>query len=94
MEVRWLLWDDHNIEHIAKHNVTPAEVEQVVFGPGMRGPFRDDRHRQGRLVFFGHTAGERPLVVVVDRPTPTGEAYVVTARPTSVRERERCLEES
>jgi hypothetical protein len=94
MEVRWLLWDDHNIEHIAKHNVTPAEVEQVVFGSGMRGPFGDDRHRYGRLVFFGYTTEERPLVVVVDRPTPTGEAYVVTARPASVRERDKFLEES
>jgi len=94
MEVRWLLWDDHNIEHIAKHNVTPSEVEQVVFGSRTRGPFGDDRHRHGRLVFFGYTAGERPLVVVVDRPTPTGEVYVVTARPASVREREKYLEES
>jgi uncharacterized DUF497 family protein len=72
--------------------VTPAEAEQVVFGEAMTGPYRDDRNRKGRLVFFGHTADWRPLVVVTDRPTSTGEAYVVSARPANERERERYLE--
>jgi uncharacterized DUF497 family protein len=94
MEVRWLLWDEHSIEHLAaRHDATPAEAEQVVFGEGMRGPYRDDRNRVGRLVFFGHTAAGRPFVVVTDRPTPSGEAYVVSARPANDRERKRYLED-
>jgi len=93
VEVRWLLWDDHNIEHIATHDVRPAEAEQVVFGLRTNGPFNDDRHRRGRLVFFGYTLNGRPLVVVTDRPTTTGEAYVVSARSANERERKKYLEE-
>lgn len=96
MELTWLLWDEHNIDHIATHQVTPAEAEQAVFGPETKGPYRDDRNRPGRLVFFGYTAGENPkaLVVVTDRPTPTGEAYVVSARPANDRERKKYLKET
>lgn len=94
-EVSWLLWDDHNITHIAeRHDVTPAEAEQVVFGETMKGPFRDDRNRVGRLVFFGYTAKRRPVVVVTDRPTANGEAYVVSARTANEREQKKYLEDS
>jgi uncharacterized DUF497 family protein len=93
VQVRSLLWDNHNILHIARHSVTSAEVEQVVFSPATKEPLSDDRHRLGRLVFVGHTDGSRALVVVTDRPTSTGEAYVVTARPATERERRRYLED-
>lgn len=81
-----LLWDDNNEAHIARHEVTPAEVEEVVFGGATRF-FEDDAHRPGRLVAFGVTDGGRWLVVVLDKPTSAGDAYVVTARPQSSRER-------
>lgn len=93
-EINRLLWDDHNIAHIAPRRITPAEVEQVVFDPTTKGPYRDERNRAGRLVFFGYTANDRALVVVTDRPTSTGEAYVVSARPPNERERRKYLEES
>jgi uncharacterized DUF497 family protein len=93
VEVRWLLWDDHNINHIAKHEVKPAEVEQVVFGSATNGPFHDDRNRPGRLVFFGYSKRRRPLVVVTDRPTQMGEAYVVSARSANDREKKKYLED-
>ncbi len=32
MKICELVWDDDNIDHIAKHNVTPDEVEDVCFG--------------------------------------------------------------
>ena len=95
MEVSWLLWDDHNINHLAeRHEVTPAEAEQIVFSETMKGPYRDDRNHVGRLVFFGYTAERRPLVVVTDRPTPNCEAYVVSARTANERERKKYLEDS
>jgi hypothetical protein len=31
MEITWFEWDDNNIEHIARHDVTPDEVEGVAF---------------------------------------------------------------
>lgn len=91
-----MLWDDYNIEHIAKHGVKPAEVEQVVFGTGMKGPFEDNRSRTGRLVFFGFsgpTLNRRTLVAVTDRPTANGDAYVLSARPATDRERMKYMEE-
>lgn len=32
VEIIGLLWDGHSIAHIARHQVTPVEVEKVVFG--------------------------------------------------------------
>jgi hypothetical protein len=32
MTIDHLVWDDWNREHIARHNVTPEEVEQVILG--------------------------------------------------------------
>lgn len=32
MLISALEWDDENISHIARHNVTPKEVEDVYYG--------------------------------------------------------------
>lgn len=73
VEIRCLLWDEHNEAHIAGHQVTPAEVEEVVFGPATHWG-RDDRARVGRLVARGVTSASRYLVVVCDTPTASGKA--------------------
>ena len=73
--VEALLWDDRNLDHIARHDARPAEAKSVVFGP------------PGRREFYGTTEAGRYLVVVTDAPTSTGLAYVVSARPMSERER-------
>jgi uncharacterized DUF497 family protein len=86
VEVSGLLWDEANEAHIARHEVSRQEVIQVVFGS--KSVFAlDDSHRRGRLVVFGVTNAVRHLVVVLDEPTTTGTAYVVTARPMTTRER-------
>jgi uncharacterized DUF497 family protein len=90
--VRFLLWDEHNIAHIAEHGVLPAEVEQVVFLPNALPPRRDNRVRVGRLVILGATVATRLLVVVLDAPTASGMAYVVTAYPMNERDRRRFWE--
>lgn len=79
------LWDEANEGHIARHNVTPSEVEEVLSDPRSLGT-PSDGHRAGRVVVWGCTAAGRPLVVFLDRPTPSGLAYVVTARPMTARE--------
>ena len=90
--IRWavqvaVLWDAHNVEHIARHGVTPNEVEEVVRTNKARW-FTDDTVRLGRLVVLGATTTGRLLVIVLDRPAPSGVAYCVTARPMSPRERQ------
>ncbi len=81
-----LLWDEANESHIARHKVTRQEVVEVVFGSGAVFAVEDD-HRRGRLLAYGMTATNRHLLVVLDEPTTSGMAYVVTARPMTTRER-------
>lgn len=77
-----LLWDDHNRSHIARHGVTAVEV-----GDGPVVVVESNRHRVGRLELFGRTGAGRCVMVVIERPTSFGLAYVVTARPMSDAER-------
>jgi uncharacterized DUF497 family protein len=86
-EVRWLLWDDSNIAHIAGHHVTAAEVEQVVYLDDNAVAFADDSHRPGRLIVLGWTRRGRFLFVALDAAASTGDRYVVTARPMTDKER-------
>lgn len=84
MTIRSLLWDEHNEAHVARHDVTLREVEQLVFAADTMF-FVDDRVRRGRLLAFG-VVSDRYLVAVLDEPTSAGDAYVVTARPMTRRE--------
>lgn len=36
MHIDELLWDEQSEEHIARHNVSPEEVEEAVFDPSSR----------------------------------------------------------
>ncbi len=83
--IRRLEWDVWNIEHIAKHEVTPEEVEEVCFGtPVLRDSYK------GRVLAVGRTVAGRMLAVALDpEPGEQGVAYPVSARPASRRERQR-----
>lgn len=85
MERRWGVqdfeWDEDNEEHIARHGVEPAEVEEVFFFR-----FSVRRGRQGRYVVLGRSAAGRHLSVVVERKGG-GLVRVVTARDMSPAER-------
>lgn len=72
VEVRWTERSD---DHIARHEVGPEEVEQVLFDP----PRWIATGREGTTLVYGRTAnGRRLLVVVIDEGA--GVAFVVTAR--------------
>jgi len=55
-------WDDANIAHVYRHNVTPADVEQVFANDPMDlgGEVLDGEQRYSAV---GHTNGLRVLVV-------------------------------
>ena len=88
ISVIWDLEDDPqgNIQHIAEHDVTPEEVEEVL----------NDRHSRtvysassGRPITFGWTASERYLAVVwevADEEPLT--VYPITAYPVPERREE------
>ena len=83
-----LLWDPWNVQHIARHSVTPAEVEQVC-----ESAFIARRSYAGRILLIGPTYANRVLVVVLE-PVDESSHYVITARPASRKERRLHLDEA
>ena len=77
-------WDLHNVGHVARHRVSPAEVEEAVELPHSIIPARS-RDGEKRWKLFGTSAAGRYLVVVFtirdDRIRP------VTAHAMNRRER-------
>ena len=88
IRVESLIWDLWNIDHIARHDVTQNEVEEVC-----ERRFIVRRGYAGRYIIIGHTPVARALAVVVE-PVDNEEYYVVTARPASRRERRIYQEET
>lgn len=69
-----LLWDDEAVEHVTRHNVTPAEVEDVVY----EARSLILRTRQDRYMVYGQTNSGRYLKVVIE-PLGRGCFYPITA---------------
>lgn len=76
--IRRLIWDARNKRHIAKHNVTKEEYEEVVFG----NPLPDRGKILKRLVLVGKTEGERILEVVLHN-LGEGKWYPITGYDAS-----------
>jgi uncharacterized DUF497 family protein len=81
LAVRRLVWDPWNVNHIARHDVSPEEVEQVCYG----------RHvilesYKERLLLIGRAQAGRMLAVILEA-VAQDTYYVVTSRPTSRKER-------
>jgi uncharacterized DUF497 family protein len=85
--VEQIIWDAWNVEHIDRHGVTPAEVEEVC-----RGEFWSSETYGGRLRIVGPTASNNLLTVILAPQEGEGIYYVVTARPASRKERRRYRE--
>jgi len=79
--VRRLIWDAWNEAHIARHQVTREEVEEVC----QARPIVQEGYG-GRSLVIGPTRSGRMLTIVLD-PEGEGIYYPVTARPASRRER-------
>jgi uncharacterized DUF497 family protein len=80
--VREIRWTERNEDHIARHDVLPAEVEQVVY----TRPRLVIAGREETTLVFGTTDGGRHLVVVL-ADAEDGRHFVVTARDMSEGER-------
>ena len=76
-----LIWDDWNIEHIARHGVTRDEAMEVC-----GGRFIVLRGYTGRFIIVGQSIDGRALSIVVE-PEDEWKYYVVTARSASRGER-------
>lgn len=74
-------WDEHNLDHIARHGVDPVEAEDAVLAPS-RVSFPA---KLGRVGFIGMTENGRMLVVILDRRRSLWR--VITARGASPNEK-------
>jgi uncharacterized DUF497 family protein len=80
--VRHLIWDDWNVPHIARHQVTCEEVEEVCRSQ----PITSETYNN-RLRVVGPTQSGKMLTIILAPQEEEGVYYVVTARPADHRER-------
>ena len=84
-----VMWTEDSETHIARHNVTPLEVEQVLYSqPRLVVPGRD-----GATEVLGQTGAGRLLLVVVTE-AGDGRDFVVTARDMTANEKRAFRERS
>jgi hypothetical protein len=82
LAVRRLVWDGFNVPHIARHSVTPDEVEEVC-----QGAYIVRQAYAGRIMLTGPTARLQMLAVILEPESDAGVYYPVMARPASRKER-------
>jgi len=83
--VKCLVFDEYNLEHIKKHNVTREEVKKI----GKNFLYHRKTHT-GRYLAVGRT-GKRIITLVIRRIS-VGKYYLVTARDASKKERKDIYE--
>jgi len=63
MYIRELQWDDYRIDHIARHDVEPDEVEEVCDDPSHLAR----RAKGNRYRLYGQTRAGRYLLIVLEQ---------------------------
>jgi uncharacterized DUF497 family protein len=84
IQIKKLVWTEKNIEHIARHDVTRDEVEEVCHGVHVA----KDAHA-GRAMIIGPTKSGRALCIILDPEEVIGVWYPVTARSADRGERRK-----
>jgi uncharacterized DUF497 family protein len=77
-------WNDWNVEHIARHGVSPEEAEGAV--RGARSPF-PRKIEEDKWLVWGKGKGGRYLQVVFVVDDPQESIYIIHARPLNEREK-------
>ena len=87
MRIHEFVWPQERIDHIARHGVTPEEVEEACFG---RALVQRAKSEGDNPVYYilGQTDSGRYLFCVVIQ-FPDGKGYPVTARPMTDKEKHR-----
>jgi len=85
IKIRELIWDEWNVNHIKRHNITRGEVEELCKGKYKRQPTYGKRY-----LILGRIKSGRALTVIFAREKP-GRYYVITARDMSKKERKQFL---
>ncbi|AUB81834.1 hypothetical protein THSYN_13265 [Candidatus Thiodictyon syntrophicum] len=90
MKIDSLVWPEDRIEHIARHHVTPTEVEEVCFGQPLVLRAKSEGNNPVYYVLGPTAAGRYLFCVIIQFPDGTG--YPVTARPMTQAEKQRFMQ--
>ncbi|HVF69819.1 MAG TPA: hypothetical protein VNA13_04635 [Xanthomonadales bacterium] len=58
--INGLIWDDWNREHLAKHKVSPEEVEEIC-----HGKYQAFESFRGRIQVIGKTKSGKKLIIIL-----------------------------
>jgi len=86
MKITTLVWDENNVDHIARHQVEPEEVEEVCYSNPLI--LRAGKKKQKLYYILGQSQNGRYLFIVA-RYIGKGQARVITARDMNNSERTR-----
>jgi uncharacterized protein len=91
MKIQRIIWPEDRIEPriepIARHNVTPEDVEEVCFGQAFVQRAKSEGQNPVYYVLGQTAAGQYLFCVIIQFPDRNG--YPVTARPMTDTERRR-----
>jgi uncharacterized DUF497 family protein len=85
MLIHEFVWPQERIDHIARHDVTPEEVEDVCFGDPLIQRAKSEGENPVYYMLGQSTSGRYLFCVVIAFPDGTG--YPVTARPMTNKEK-------
>lgn len=88
MVIKKLIWDEWNINHIARHNVEQEEVEEIC-----RSKNLFTKGKGGSYKMIGQTDDGRYLVIILS-PRANGCFYPITSRDADDKERRRFKKKS
>jgi uncharacterized DUF497 family protein len=77
-------WDDENITHLARHDVTPQEFEQAFRNEPLR-LYRTLHHRERRYAALGKTDGGRLLLFIYTKRGRKTRAITAHTAPRKLR---------
>jgi len=87
MTIEDFIWPEERVEHIARHGVTPEEVEEVCFGKSMVRRVKSEGENPVYYINGQTESGRYPFCVVIR--FPDGNGYPVTAREMTAKEKRR-----
>ena len=84
MKIEKINWDQETVDHIAKHAVSPEEVEEVLFDEEDKPLLL--KGKEGRYLAYGQTQGGRYLLVVW--AIHYRKTNIITARDLTKKEKQ------
>jgi len=87
MQIEAFIWPEDRIEHIARHGVTPQEVEEACFGRPLVLRAKSSGENPVHYVLGQSEAGRYLFCVVIQ--FADGHGYPVTAREMTTKEKRR-----